>query len=180
MFGSDRSSCSTQRLSWESSSNTPSIFSTSQANQTYTTCRQHHVCQDWVLYWHEPFSTCTYCWCLGDPYLCTQRLALYKRGCGISSNPANQGGEQTTISMVTQGILHEVWKWKKNYCLCHRDRSFFMSGTSFFKLLWWKPVSGKSQLPYRLVLSQCTWNRCGLHGVKSEWRSKLNGFKVTF
>lgn len=46
-------------------------------------------------------------WCCGDPYLFTERLALYEGGCGISSNPANQGGEQSSISMVTQGILHE-------------------------------------------------------------------------
>lgn len=44
-----------------------------------------------------------------DPHLHAQRLALYEWRRGISCNPANQRGEQTPISMVTQGILFKVY-----------------------------------------------------------------------
>lgn len=109
MLGSDKSSFSTQRLSWESSSNTPSIFSTSQANQTY----KHNDDNKSVSTENSTTmikSASTYCERFGDPYLHTQGLALYKWGRGIASDPTNQRGEQTPISVVTQGILHEAWK----------------------------------------------------------------------
>ena len=108
MLGSDNSSFSTQRLSWESSSNTPSIFSTSQANQTYKHTNDKSVSTE--NYTTMIKSMCIYSQRFGDPYLRTQGLALDKWGCGIAGDPTNQRGEQTPISVITQGILHEAWK----------------------------------------------------------------------
>lgn len=107
MFGSARSSFSMQRLSWDSSSNSPSIFSTSQANQTWISKRGNTSVSDensecWTLQEHNQ-----------DRHLRAQRLALDEGRRGISCDPANQGGEQTPISMVTQGILCEAQIWER-------------------------------------------------------------------
>lgn len=136
MLDSDRSSCSTQRLSWESSSNTPSMFSTSQANQTYKHADNNLSGLGTSLMWSRVLARTVWCW--GDPYLRTQGLALYKRGRGISSNPANQRGEQTPISMVTQGILHEVWKWKNNWqLLLVLIQWFSLPGVFLMETFYW-------------------------------------------
>ena len=137
MFASDRSSCSTQRLNWESSSNTPSMFSTSQANQTYKHADNNLSGPRTSPMWSRVLARTVWCW--GDPHLRTQGLALYKRGRGVSSNPANQRGEQTPISMVTQGILHEVMeKTIDSYCWC------LFSGPRSLEFSWWKHFTGDS------------------------------------
>lgn len=109
MLMSESSSFSTQRLSWDSSSNTPSIFSTSQANQTYKHDKNKTIMTESSI---KILLHLRY-WCFEYTYLCTEGLALDKRGCGISRNPVNQGREQTTFSMVTQGILYENRKQPK-------------------------------------------------------------------
>lgn len=75
-------------------------------------------------------SSSASCWRRRDVYLRAQGLALYEWGRGISSNPANQRGEQTPISVVTQGILW-VWKWKNFNCHC-----------GCLKFSWWKHFTG--------------------------------------
>lgn len=109
MLMSESSSFSTQRLSWDSSSNTPSMFSTSQANQTYKHDNYKSITTESSI---KTLLHLRY-WCFEYTCLCTEGLALDKRGCCISRNPVNQGREETMVSMVTQGILYENGKQHK-------------------------------------------------------------------
>lgn len=134
MLMSESSSFSTQRLSWDSSSNTPSIVSTSQANQTYEQDNYKTIMTESSL----KTSLHLKYWCFEYTYLCTEGLALDKGGRCISRNPVNQGREQTTVSMVTQGILYENRKQQKIvFFICLQNSMWRKKQTGVYKTVYY-------------------------------------------